>query len=115
MFIDFEKDSDSRWYAVLPTWTGAREDLEMVCGADIMLNIISQGSYDGSVSLFLSADEICDYDFILHKEMDTPDIGGATYSLKGLIFGIHYEFDIWLCDVTNHVFSCLPTDIYVRI
>lgn len=27
---------DGRWYIVLPEWTGNKEDLEMVLGADIL-------------------------------------------------------------------------------
>jgi hypothetical protein len=35
----FEKEKDNRWYIILPEWTGEKEELEMVCGADSMLDI----------------------------------------------------------------------------
>lgn len=30
MLIDFEKDPDGRWYAIVPEWKGDRAELEMV-------------------------------------------------------------------------------------
>lgn len=114
MIIDFEKDPDGRWYAVLPSWDGDREELEMVCGADKLLDLLVQGEFD-YYSFDMYSAPIDDCSFILNKLEDTPEVGGATYWFSGEIHGIKYEFDLWLCDVTRFVFGELPDKIYVKV
>jgi hypothetical protein len=46
----FYKD-EGTWYVDLPEWEGSRADLAMVSGADIMLDIVSQGENDIKVLL----------------------------------------------------------------
>jgi hypothetical protein len=101
----FEKEKDNRWYIILPEWTGEKEELEMVCGADSMLDILAQGDY--YVYVTISDKEFTGYNFILtlYKE----DGGGGWYTLKGNI----YEFDLWLCHVTKFIFDgSLPKVLY---
>lgn len=114
MVIDFERDSDGRWYAVLPSWLGDREELEMVCGADKLLDLFTQGEKD-YFSLLMSSVPFVDYSFVLNKIEDTPEVGGATYWFDDKIYGIDYKFDLWLCDVTRFVFGELPDKIYVKV
>lgn len=38
-YLKFEKDTSNRWYLILPEWKGDKSDLEMVCGADAMLDV----------------------------------------------------------------------------
>ena len=40
----FYKEEDNRWFVDLPEWEGDKEDLEMVMGADILLEILSGNS-----------------------------------------------------------------------
>jgi hypothetical protein len=42
-YLNFEKNSNNEWYVILPEWKGDKSELQMVCGADIMLDILSQG------------------------------------------------------------------------
>ena len=41
--VKFYKEKSSRWYIDLPEWEGEKEDLEMVLGADDLLNILAEG------------------------------------------------------------------------
>ena len=112
----FYKEEDGRWYVDIPEWEGSKDDLEMVCGADIMLNIMAQGS--DSILLLLSDEPYkftpmvrrldgseVDYDIYslpdvteINKIKETPEIGGANYTFTKWC-GIEYNLEIWLCGV----------------
>ena len=38
----FNKEEDNRWFVDLPEWEGEKDELEMVLGADMLLDIISK-------------------------------------------------------------------------
>lgn len=113
----FYKDTDSKWYVDYPAWTGAKWELEMVCGADMMLEIIAQGEDVVYLTMALEPFEldtepIKTKAFTLTKIQNTPDLGGATYMLKEW-YGIEYNLEMWLCHVTEFVFGSLPETIYI--
>lgn len=109
--MKFTKDWLNKWYADVPEWDGERWELEMVYGADTMLDIMAQG--DDEVYLNLSTEEPTHVPYdTLEKIKDTPDIGGATYLMKSYK-GIEYNLEIWLCHVTSFVFGELPKIIYI--
>ena len=45
----FYKETSNRWYIDLPDWTGSKDDLEMVAGADAMLEYMAEGKSEVSV------------------------------------------------------------------
>lgn len=111
--IKFEKEADSRWFAVLPEWEGEKDELQMVCGADTWLDILSQG--EDSVWMTIS-----DEPFENANQIELNGIGmysgteigsGASYMLRDYI-GIPYELEMWLCDVALFVFGHFPKIIY---
>lgn len=108
--LTFEKDTMHRWYAVIPEWTGSKDELQMVMGADTLLDIMAQGeniiNVQFSTSTFDSANKMVWY-------KDGEDIGGGFYILDEYL-GIKYNLDIWLCDVTKFVFGDMPKFIYVK-
>lgn len=120
--MKFYKDTDNKWYADVPTWKGEKWELEMVCGADTMLEIAAQG--EAEVHIMLSTqdfrNDMDDPQAILPgvkidtltKIKDTPDIGGALYLMKEYK-GIEYNLEVWLCHVTEFVFGELPETIYL--
>lgn len=107
--LKFYKDENSRWFADIPEWQGTKEDLEMVMGADTMLDIIAQG--DEVVYLTFSDEPISDSVLNIIDETMTC---GATY-LVTTLFGLAFDFEIWLCDVTKFVFNSekMPYKIYL--
>lgn len=101
----FEKESDNRWYIVLPEWKGDKEELEMVCGADTMLDIVAQG--EDHVYLTISDKEFDNPRFIL--TFNRGESEGGWYDLKSDL----HEFEVWLCHVTKFVFNGeLPKILY---
>ena len=106
--LEFEKDIDGRWYAVIPNWDGNRDDLEMVMGADTMLDILAQG--DDRLVVFMSNQPFENPAMTLtfHKE----EYDGAWYHLNGNI--VENLKEIWLCSVTKFVFGSYPQTLYLR-
>lgn len=104
----------SGWYIDLPPFIeqgGSKEALQMVEGADIMLDIIGDGKdtvvldidtepFAGAVSLVLT--EKCD-----------PYIGGGYYLMEEWD-GKKIRLNMWLCGVTEWVFGTIPPVIFVR-
>lgn len=102
----FVKEQDSRWFIDIPGWPEeARDALEMVCGADTMLDIIAQGETE----VWLSFSEEIFFDYKIELSYIRPEEGGAWYNLKSEL----HEFEVWLCQVTEYVFGKLPEKIYV--
>jgi len=80
----FIKEDTGKWYVDLPEWEGEKWELEMVCGADTMLDLISQGEDNAYLTLSLEHFKLEDESdcFELSKIKDTPDIGGALNFYK---------------------------------
>lgn len=109
----FIKESTG-WYVDLPEFIaqgGTKDALQMVEGADVMLDIIANGkdavlldidihTFPGSVQLTLT--EKCD-----------PYIGGGYY-LMNEWDGKKLNLTMWLCAVTEWVFGDLPGVIFIK-
>lgn len=104
--LKFYKEVDHRWFADLPEWKGEKDDLEMVMGADTMLDIISQG--DDIVFLTLSDKPFEGYDYLLTLKEEIYD--GVLYDLTST----NFNFEVWLCGVTKFVFNTFPDKIYLK-
>ena len=106
----FYKEYNNRWYVDLPEWTGSKDELEMIMGADDMLNIISQG--EDTILLTISLEPFEESN-TLEKIEDTPGIGGAFYLMKSYK-GLEYNLKLWLCEVTRFVFGIIPENLYIK-
>lgn len=106
----FTKEDNGDWFVELPEWEGSKADLQMVAGADDMLEYMSEGSNVVRATLseehFVGSDEI--------KFIRTADeIGnGAMYKLAKYK-GINLDLEMWLCDVTKFVYGHFPQSIYI--
>lgn len=110
MKLKFYKEKTNRWYVDLPEFEGLKEELEMVGGADTMLDIISEG--DNLVYLDLKLNKIKGYG-LLRFVSSTSIEEGSVYFLKNYS-NIEYNLNIWLCSVTLFVFGCYPEKIYFK-
>jgi hypothetical protein len=108
----FYKESDGSWFIKLPEWQGSKADLQMVLGADTLLDIMAQGHQEILVRFstegFPGANVMS---WFLNGIPGDPDMGGAMYRVEEYNT-IAYNFDIWLCDVTKFVFGEFPKHIY---
>lgn len=109
----FYKEESGRWYIDLPEWEGSKNDLEMVAGADMFLEILSQDECKVDITLstlpFEGADTL---EFIKFGELHSWELGeGAWYKLTSYM-GIDFGLSMWLCNVTKFVFDDFPKIIY---
>jgi hypothetical protein len=120
--LRFYKEITGEWFVDLPGWTGDKMDLQMVIGADTMLDILAQG--ENEIKLTLSTDytdceTVLELDYIGIPKVIRNNFGkdidlnqGATYKCD-FIHGIEYNLTVWLCDVTKFVFGNFPDNIYI--
>lgn len=101
----------NNWYVDLPQYGGELAELEMVAGADELLQeIVDQSDKTHQVTLEIVEDKK-DSDIQLYlAELNTA---GGTYKV--------YSDDkfktkeLWLCNVTKFVFGEHPDEIFVKI
>lgn len=106
----FYKTADGNWYIDLPEWGGAIDDLQMVEGADTMLDKVS--GYTNECYLEMSDEPFEAADRIKLVEDLTHSVGGGNYLME-TYKGEEVNHAMWLCQVTVDVFHALPKAIYV--
>lgn len=108
----FIKEDTGRWYIDLPEWEGNKADLEMVEGADTMLNYVGKGT--SPVELILSEQTFdgCNILKLIHDY--SKEIGGGGIYLLTDYEGETLHQEMWLCEVTEWVFGKLPLVIYFK-
>ena len=110
--LKFYKESDNRWYVDLPEWVGSKAELEMVAGADSMLEYMAEG--EAQVWLILSEQEFENADKLDFLRLATEIENGAFYKLEKYK-GIEIGLEMWLCDVTKFVFGDFPKTIFLSV
>ena len=107
----FYKTEENRWYIDLPEWKGSQADLEMVAGADKMLDVLSNNGNKITLNISDAYEDKANWNeaIILERHKKYPSIlgGGAEYRWGSEI--------IWLCDVTKFVFGYFPKYINFKI
>jgi len=99
---------DNRWFVDFPEYInagGTEDECEMVAGADVWLDIISD--YSDSITLKVSDEQSLKENLVLYEVLET----GAVYVVQT------YEFEVinkemWLCPVTLFLFGHYPETIY---
>jgi hypothetical protein len=101
----FNKE-EGRWYIDLPDWTGGKAALEMVAGADTLLDHLSNNG--DTVLLSLSTEDKCPEGYETLKRIVKTPGNGCVY---------HLGFTpVWLCDVTKFVFNGIfPKKIHFNV
>nr|DAN43665.1 MAG TPA: hypothetical protein [Caudoviricetes sp.] len=98
MELRFYKE-EGKWYIDIP-WDGDKSDLEMVMGADDLLDELNYSREEvvKIQTLDMSTATTIDLELVESDEM------GATYALRTSNNSIYVNY-IWLCNVTKHVFG----------
>lgn len=107
--IDFEK-KNNRWYVVKDDYDGDPDDLEMVEGADTLLDLITTDGKNASVVVYDEEGEVggCSTLVLLRH-----DINGGTYQVENCK---EYNQTVWLCNVAHLFFRGEhPERIYFKI
>jgi hypothetical protein len=117
--ITFEKESSGKWYAVLPEWEGPHAALQMVAGADTLLDDIvvinsehaNTSPNSNFVTIDVEPDDTDDHDMLLEH------ISNGDYVVIGAK-GNYTRVDgarLWLCGVTTFVFGYYPLQIAFKV
>ena len=110
--ISFTKESNGRWYVDFPSWPLSHDNLEMVAGADDMLDLLN----DGSNHIHLLISEIPMNNCVELTKVYSALTKGAFYTAKGIEGwgnpnAIRYK-QLWLCPVTLTIIGHYPNKIY---
>lgn len=106
----FYKTPENKWYIHLPEWTGSISALEMVEGADTMLDKASNDTNECFLDLNDEPFEGADLTRLTENLKDS--VGGGYYFME-TYKGETINHTIWLCEVTEFVFGHLPETIYI--
>ena len=108
----FYKVPSGRWYVDLPEWRGGKWHLEMVSGADVLLDELCASDKDEVHVQASTKKKYKTNSLTLTKVADSP-YDGADYAVTESDLGIKVK-DLWLCGVTQWVYNEMPTKIYLR-
>lgn len=104
--VRFYKE-DKKWYADVPNHT--KEENEMVCGADTMLEMLAEGNSE--ITLLITEFAIPGTDPI-YCRIHEHDEDGAWYNVWGE-YGTKEYGQIWLCNVMHDVTNEHPEEFCV--
>lgn len=102
------------WYIDLPEFIeqgGSVDDLQMVDGADKMLDLMAGN--ESSVMVYAAKEPFEGADVLVLTEKCDPYIGGGYY-LMAQYEGQEINQTMWLCQVTEFVFGDIPPQIFVK-
>jgi hypothetical protein len=105
---------NGRWYIDLPEYLeqgGSEADLEMVAGADEMLEVMARGKK--KVSLEMDREAFEDADLLELVNLCDAPMGGGHYVLH-TFKGREINKEMWLCDVLLFVFGDMPERIFIK-
>ena len=106
--LRFYKSKDEYWYVDMPEWQGSIDALEMVRGADDMLDELS--CHTGKdVYLQISTASFDDCERLIKIQDDV--VGGGAY------YGYASTYEpkiIWLCSVSDWYFGYHPENIFFK-
>ncbi len=95
------------WYIDLPNWTGTKGELQMVAGADTLLDHLSNNGT--TVNVALSTEKVINESGFqtLKRIVKTPP--------NGCIYHLGFT-PVWLCNVTKFVFEGIfPNQIHFKV
>jgi len=110
----FIKEETGQWFIDLPEYLangGAKGDLQMVEGADTMLDVMANGG--NHVTITMADEPFEKADVLILMELCDPIIGGAIYLMESFEDKKVMQ-QMWLCAVTQFVFGYMPEKIFVK-
>lgn len=110
LVVSFTREEDDRWYVDFPNWPLSHDHLEMVAGADDLLDILNDGT--DHVKLMVSTTEM-ERSIVLNKEKSALT-KGAFYTIETRLRDWAPKKKLWLCPVTLTVLGHYPQKIYFK-
>ncbi len=110
LVVSFTREENDRWFVDFPNWPLSYDNLEMVAGADDLLDILNDGSEH--VKLIVSTKEM-ERCIVLNKEKSALT-KGAFYTIETRLRDWNPKKKLWLCPVTLTVLGCYPQKLYFK-
>lgn len=107
--LRFYKENSKKWYVDIPYWKGRKSALQMIGGADKLLDLISKGRNE--IYLHYSKNKINYGNVLILKRKCW--FNGADYKINNLDRQ-KIDLKVWLCNVTKFVMYDFPMKIYFR-
>ena len=105
MELTFEKEV-SGWYIVLPEWEGKKAELQMVAGADVLLDLLSESK--NTVKMEVRRDDFLEKTATLNKIRHDNFGADYTYNSESL------QANFWLCPVVLFLFNEYPKTLFIK-
>ena len=130
--LSFNREEEDRWFVDFPNWPWKKGNLEMVCGADKFLDLLSEGKDRVSIIAKATSEKLDEAEFQQlmqdgwHELSQTQSslTGGATYTVRGNkaeqfmrqhpLTGESMARTLWLYPVTLFVVGRYPKYFYVK-
>ena len=115
--VSFTKESNGRWYVDFPNWPLSHDNLEMVAGADDLLDLLNkENPTPNHVSLEVYTKKPKRF-LVELKKVHSALTKGAFYTVESPLTGWERPNSIrrkqlWLCPVTLTVLGHYPKHIY---
>ena len=102
-----------KWFIHLPDYEGHYSELEMVLGADVLCDMVdtfdigyitATVSDEPKESNFTTKEYVLDF---VNSTVSNGEQDGANYRLR------EWKLDVWLCNVTKHLFETFPNNFYI--
>ena len=106
MILKFYREDDN-WYIDAPTWKGRKSALQMVAGADTLLELIGGGN--PIVKIYVTEEYFGGSNCL--EFVKKSWFNGADYIIKNYD-GNDINLKVWLCGVTKFVLGKFPKKIY---
>lgn len=107
--LRFYKTTIGEWFIDLPEYQGFQSDLQMVEGADTLLDIISDNSNECEITISEDPFYKCN---VLELIGPNTEYGNGAYYFIEEYNGKQINLKIWLCNVTLEVIGTFPEEIY---
>lgn len=111
----FKKTPEKTWFIELPDYSGDPSALQMVLGADELLNELAGPREEISLLITTSLSEVQKETNSTHSKRGWDWLQKAEYI--PVASGFYYNHGskyIWLCDVTQYVLGEFPKIIYFK-
>lgn len=112
--VSFENIGD-RWYVIFPNWPLSHDNLQMVCGADDMLTLLSEG--EKIVHLKVVVGKCSNYKNYCALYKTHSSLTGGAFYIADNVEGwdtSHIKKQLWLCPVTLTVLGRYPQRILFK-
>lgn len=113
--LTFHKTLQGNWFIVLPEWEGDPSQLQMVLGANTLLDELSPKEEDVSLLITTNIKEMREESKSTHhmKSWDWLQRADFIPVAEGYYYN-HGSKYLWLCPVTQFVFGEFPKIIYFK-